>query len=566
MSTITTVESIAELKQIQSPVNGRTVHVKSYILSKNVGGGLFTYDGSKSNINDGGVVINGWCRVSIEQSLRPEWFGCIANGVDSDNNGLDLLTAYAKENNRAIYLGDSKLKLTRQWLIDFPIVMSGDGGFGYSAANYTGDRHGGCVINSSVVNDYAIKISPTAYRFGLNISNFTLLGDATGFGLRIHNIGWNASVSNITCDNFKGRNLSLGYNQDIHFYNITCVRSKNTPDNPSLHFDADANYVYFHGCRFENANYLINTDVAWQVHFDHCHFEVGYYNNALGLENEYRYTDVECIRSKGKWVNFNNCTFVPIPSQVLMNLTGKSIANIPFFMDFSCTVSNLKLCDMINPSDDVSKGGIKFLKSVGSRSRNKIIGGNYTELDSRTPTIVADHLDISTECLLHFRKQDTLDFFGLAINVGSLVGCTIAKDADTVKKTNGYLQFTYIPSGFKAAGNTYDLDDRIFKFFNEACIVSENQTDWHDFSGSVNINMAEVHPQRGLRSNIAASTILNLLEVPFGREIPVFFNAGSGTVKFVPNYLITRTANDLNAQAFSTHLFKKIGATVNQIS
>lgn len=248
--------------------------------------------------------------------MRPEWFGCPTNGKESDSNGLDLLTKYAKENNRAIYLGDSNLKLTRQWLIDFPAVINGAGGFGYSGSNYSSEdyKHRGCVINSTIKDDYAIKVAPAEWRFGLNLSNFTLLGDASGFGLRIQDVGWNACVSNVTCDNFKGRNLSVGYNQDIHFYNVTCVRSRNKPEDPLLHFDAAANYVYFHGCRFENANYLLNTYTAWQFHFDLCHFEVGYYDNKIGAVNEYRYTETECIKTNGSWVNFNNSTFVPTPS------------------------------------------------------------------------------------------------------------------------------------------------------------------------------------------------------------------------------------------------------------
>lgn len=567
MNTITTVESIAELIAIQNPVDGQTVYVKSYHAGLGKGGGHFVFDSTKLLINDFGVTINGWSRTSLEQKIRPEWFGCQCDGVISDNDGLDLLAKYAKEHNRAIYLGDSKIKLTRQWLIDFPVVMNGEGGFGYSGANYSDSfKHRGCVIYSSVADDYAIKIAPESWRFGLNISNFTLLGDASGFGLRIQNVGWNASVENVTNDNFKGRNLSLGYNQDIHFYNVVCVRSKNIPSNPLLHFDADANYVYFHGCRFENANYLLNTDIAWQVHFDLCHFEVGYYNNQLGAINEYRYTESECIKTQGRWVNFNNSTFVPVPSQVLMDETNKSISEIPFFIELNSSISNLKFCDMINPSDNLLKGGIKFLKSIGTYSRNKIIGGNYPHLDSRVPSIVADHLDISAGCLLHFRAQDTTDFFGIAINVGSIIACVIAKDNDSVKKTNGYLQFSYVDRGFTLSDNTYNMDDKVYKYFNEACVVDEKVIDWHDFSGNAVINMAEIHPQMGLRTNVAGSVLENLYEVPHGKEIHIFFNAGSGTIKIVPFWILPRGANDLIAQQYSTYIFKRFGNMVNQIS
>lgn len=73
MSTITTVESIAELTSTQNPLEGQTVFVKSYHVGKGIGGGHFTYKAANASINDGGLIINGWGRI-YKNSIRPEYF------------------------------------------------------------------------------------------------------------------------------------------------------------------------------------------------------------------------------------------------------------------------------------------------------------------------------------------------------------------------------------------------------------------------------------------------------------------------------------------------------------
>ncbi len=49
MSTVTTVESIAELTAIQSPEEGQTVYVKSYYQGLNKGGVSFFFIWKKSH-------------------------------------------------------------------------------------------------------------------------------------------------------------------------------------------------------------------------------------------------------------------------------------------------------------------------------------------------------------------------------------------------------------------------------------------------------------------------------------------------------------------------------------
>ena len=86
-----TVESVAEMLAIANPVNGTRIYVKGYraptlFVEANPfkGGGTFIYDSSKSSVNDGGVIINGWVR-QITDHVTPCMFGAYAD--DSTNDG-----------------------------------------------------------------------------------------------------------------------------------------------------------------------------------------------------------------------------------------------------------------------------------------------------------------------------------------------------------------------------------------------------------------------------------------------------------------------------------------------
>jgi len=78
------VESIADLLAIKNPKNGLRVYVKSYHAGLGKGGGYFVYDSTKANVNDSGLVINGWVRQLDAAYVMPEHFGAKAN-VDFDN-------------------------------------------------------------------------------------------------------------------------------------------------------------------------------------------------------------------------------------------------------------------------------------------------------------------------------------------------------------------------------------------------------------------------------------------------------------------------------------------------
>lgn len=80
--TVTTVASIADLIAIKNPKDGQVIHVDSYYTGLEKGGGTFTYNNSKKEINDKGNIINGWVR-SISETQTPEMFGA-KTGSEND--------------------------------------------------------------------------------------------------------------------------------------------------------------------------------------------------------------------------------------------------------------------------------------------------------------------------------------------------------------------------------------------------------------------------------------------------------------------------------------------------
>lgn len=81
-------ESIAEMLAIRNPVDGMRVFVKSYHADLNKGGGTFVYDSSKSSINDGVTILNGWKRSSFVY-LTPEMAGAKGDGVTGDTTAWE---------------------------------------------------------------------------------------------------------------------------------------------------------------------------------------------------------------------------------------------------------------------------------------------------------------------------------------------------------------------------------------------------------------------------------------------------------------------------------------------
>lgn len=89
------VESVADLSTIKNPKNGLRVYVKSYHAGLGNGGGYFTYNSSKSSLNDAGLVINGWIREWDKTHVKPEWWGAVGDDDTDDTQALQRALNYA---------------------------------------------------------------------------------------------------------------------------------------------------------------------------------------------------------------------------------------------------------------------------------------------------------------------------------------------------------------------------------------------------------------------------------------------------------------------------------------
>lgn len=103
------VESVSTLLSIENPKDGLRVYVKSYHAGFGKGGGYFTYDSSKSDINDYGSVINGWRRDDTAE-LSVLCFGAVGDGVN-DDRGAFQFALNALPNGGVLYVPQGKYKI-----------------------------------------------------------------------------------------------------------------------------------------------------------------------------------------------------------------------------------------------------------------------------------------------------------------------------------------------------------------------------------------------------------------------------------------------------------------------
>lgn len=105
---IKTVDSIAEMLAIQTPTNGTVVYAKGYraptlFVEANPfkGGGAFIFDSSRSSVNDGGVILNGWVR-QIKDRIAPCMFGAYADDSANDVQYIQASINFAIENKKIL--------------------------------------------------------------------------------------------------------------------------------------------------------------------------------------------------------------------------------------------------------------------------------------------------------------------------------------------------------------------------------------------------------------------------------------------------------------------------------
>lgn len=96
------LNSISEMLALPLAFNGMRVFVKG------LQGGTFIYDSTKSAINDGGIVINGWVRQIDGGAITPQMFGAKADGVAYDEDAIKSCISYAEVHKKSIWMGSKE--------------------------------------------------------------------------------------------------------------------------------------------------------------------------------------------------------------------------------------------------------------------------------------------------------------------------------------------------------------------------------------------------------------------------------------------------------------------------
>ena len=100
-----TVENISALLALD-PIAGQRINVLGYYKPNDGGGGIFQYDETRSDTNDGGTLIDGWVR-QYNGAINIKWFGAKGDGNNDDINSIQhALTALQDNDSLHFPFGD----------------------------------------------------------------------------------------------------------------------------------------------------------------------------------------------------------------------------------------------------------------------------------------------------------------------------------------------------------------------------------------------------------------------------------------------------------------------------
>lgn len=228
--TILTVNSMAELLQVKG-TTGRAVFVKG------LQGGTFVYDSSKSTINDGGYIFNGWVRQLELPILTPEMFGAQGNGLVDDAPSVRacLTSAY---NNKI-----KQVNFSKHYLLDTSRDVGGEGILMlYPNIVYQGIGDTKFIVGDNIPDNFKIMsadffITTTSDVGNFKIDGITFISQSTATNmstystnLAIHTMGLNNGViSNCTFDKLDLSNViacGIYYEEVLYGSNIIIENNK----------------------------------------------------------------------------------------------------------------------------------------------------------------------------------------------------------------------------------------------------------------------------------------------------------------------------------------------------
>lgn len=556
-----TFDNIAQLR-LNSNI-GR-VDILGYYTKGDGGGGSFYWDSTSTELDNGGTIIQAtgiatgrWKRV-FSGAVNIKYFGAKGDNLNNDTTPIQNCINYAKNKLYGIYAPSGTYRITTL-TADYPLVLFGEGGQGYSNPTSSSYTFVGTVFITESTTDYGVKISPSVFSNGLSIRDVAIVGkegiNAYG-GLYLHNIGWTGIIQNVTIDNFINSCLNINYIQDTHFINVTLLRGGNSASNPILKITNDSNYVYFTDCHIEDGNYLVKASGgAWEVKFTNCHFEVGDYNGSSGPEYEHRYSTPSIMIERGDRWDFLNCTFVPASVDGLVSANGGARDSQPYFMEFDENTVNISFdnCRWISPRNAINA-------IISSYAYNRVLFNNC-KFENLNPYMYSINClySLFNNCIFSFFEDWNINkLYGIRCDSGAIANCTFGNNPGGTIKTEGYLYFSYLNNKLKIGNNVYDFGTKPYKYGNSLVNYSEINTidDWFYFNSSLSVDMELIPPFMQLRTTTSGLTIVDIVNTQRGRNLYIFNNSGGCTINYSNGKVFPKTANHLAVGAYSMVFFK----------
>ena len=235
------LENVAQLAGIKNPRNGQRVYVKSYYDGLNKGGGTFVYDDSKTNINNGVTVFNGWVRNDVK-FFTPEMAGAKADGVTDDTSSINnLILELYQQDGGTVFFPESKDGYKANGPIYIPSNINIDG----NNQVLISDKTKSLFKTANVVNGAFVELGDFDYAKVIKnskIHDFIVKNSALVFDFKSFTLG--CSVKNIAFDN-----CTQGFKLDQCFYslweNLTATPTSGVADKPFYHLVASSNAMIF---------------------------------------------------------------------------------------------------------------------------------------------------------------------------------------------------------------------------------------------------------------------------------------------------------------------------------
>ena len=461
-------------------------------------------------------------------------FSVVSDGVTDNSDNLDKATAWAKLNNASLNLPTGKIKITRTWNIDFPINLKGGGSGGFGL--YGVETQGTEILSDIRDGSFSIIVSPDVFKFGCSLQGFSLLptADANAKGLRLHNVGWNSTHSDIRIEGFKSRGLELGYLQDTVFRDVVVLDCGDKVTDYAVEFINDSNYIYFDRCRFELMNYTLrNLGNAWEVYFTRCHFETGDYPDGRHTAHYSQSTlmvgDKDDETKNARQWNFDKCTFVPSTVSTLIKNNGGNESSQPYYFSYFGTGLSVNNCTGICPDND---SACDYITTGTQYSDNQIVGGTYKLCNTAKPSINLISGSVMNVVLQLKTLPLISSLYAVRTDSGMVRGCTFTLDSGSTY-TSGELIQTFGVNLCEVSNCYYRLGSVPYRYFSELCVVHEhgNQA-WYEVSDKEVVDMRNKAPNTQLSVNQAGNTISNIIGFSMGQRIIIRCFAGSCIVKF----------------------------------